>query len=124
MTKLADQYLTFDNSEGLIDENLYNMILDCFEKKYKDICDFFNYGEILKTSIVPVPDYKGVAATYTETGKVIMVDKYATFYNYCRGNDTCWVSYFFTSISITLWTSIAFYFSNFAVFNSNSEWAS
>ena len=57
MTKLSEQYLTFDNSAGLIDENLYNMIIDCFDKKYKDICDFFNYGELLKTSIVPVPEY-------------------------------------------------------------------
>ena len=46
MTKLSEQYLTFDNSAGLIDENLYNMIIDCFDKKYKDICDFFNYGEL------------------------------------------------------------------------------
>lgn len=76
MTKLSEQYLTFDNSAGLIDENLYNMIIDCFDKKYKDICDFFNYGELLKTSIVPVPEYKGVAATYTETGKVIMGTAY------------------------------------------------
>ena len=76
MTKLSDQYLTFDNSEGLIDENLYNMIIDCFNKNYQAICDFFNYGVLRKTSIVPAPKYNGVAATYTETAKVIMSTKY------------------------------------------------
>ena len=69
MTKLSDTYLTFDNSEGLIDKNLEAKIIDIFNKKYKDICDFFNYGELRKTSIVPAPEYDGVAATYTEEAR-------------------------------------------------------
>lgn len=76
MNKLSDTYLTFDNSEGLIDKHLEEMIVDCFNKNYQAICDFFNYGELRKTSIVPMPDYDGVAATYTETAKVIMSTKY------------------------------------------------
>ncbi len=76
MTKLSDQYLTFDNSEGLIDAHLYDMIIDCFNKSYKGICDMFNYGELRKTSIVPEPEYDGVAATYSGEAKVIMSTKY------------------------------------------------
>ncbi len=76
MTKLSDIYLTFDNSEGLIDKHLEEMIVDCFNKSYQGICDFFNDGNLRKTSIVPVPDYDGVAATYSEEAKVIMGTKY------------------------------------------------
>lgn len=76
MTKLSDNFLTFDNSEGLIDKHLEEMILECFNQKYQAICDMFNYGEVRKTSIVPAPDYDGVAATYTEEAKVIMSTKY------------------------------------------------
>ena len=63
MTKLSDKYLTFDNSQGLIDKKLEEMIIDCFNKNYQAICDFFNYGVLRETSIVPAPDYDGVAAT-------------------------------------------------------------
>ena len=50
MATLAEEYLTFDNSEGLIDAKLYDMIIDCFNKSYKAICDFYNFGEnILKS---------------------------------------------------------------------------
>ncbi len=76
MTKLSDKYLTFDNSNGLLDEHLCEMIVDCFNKSYKGICDMFNYGELRETSIVAVPEYDGVAATYAEEAKVIMSTKY------------------------------------------------
>ena len=76
MATLAEEYLTFDNSEGLIDAKLYDMIIDCFNKSYKAICDFYNFGELSKTSIVPAPDYDGVAATYSHEAKVIMSTKY------------------------------------------------
>lgn len=68
---LAEEYLiAFEGSEKL-DENLVKMIIEAFNRNYKDICDFFNYGEIRKVTYVVDPEYDGVAATYTEIPKVV-----------------------------------------------------
>ncbi|MGM9637634.1 MAG: basic secretory protein-like protein [Eubacteriales bacterium] len=69
---LAEEYLiAFEGSEKL-DENLVKMIVEAFNKNYKEICDFFNYGELRKVTYVVDPEYNGVAATYTEIPKVVM----------------------------------------------------
>ena len=73
---LTDQYLLgFENTE-LLDPGLVEMILDAFNKNYKEISDFFNYGEIRPVTYVVDPDYDGVAATYTHIPKVVMNPEY------------------------------------------------
>lgn len=78
---LAEEYLlAFENSD-LLDENLVSMIIEAFNKNYKEICDFFNYGEIRKVTYVVDPSYEGVAATYTEIPKVIMNPEFYKKFN-------------------------------------------
>lgn len=73
---LTEQYLLgFENKE-LLDPGLVDLILDAFEKNYKEICDFFNYGEIRPVTYVVDPNYEGVAATYTHIPKVVMNPAY------------------------------------------------
>lgn len=73
---LTEQYLLgFENKE-LLDPGLVDLILDAFEKNYKEISDFFNYGEIRPVTYVVDPTYEGVAATYTHIPKVVMNPAY------------------------------------------------
>ena len=73
---LTEQYLLgFENKE-LLDPGLVEMIIDAFNKNYKEISDFFNYGEIRPVTYVVDPDYDGVAATYTHIPKVVMNPAY------------------------------------------------
>lgn len=73
---LAEKYLLgFENKE-LLDPGLVELILDAFEKNYKEISEFFNYGEIRPVTYVVDPEYDGVAATYTEIPKVVMNPRY------------------------------------------------
>ena len=73
---LTDQYLLgFENKE-LLDPGLVDLIIDAFNKNYKEISDFFNYGEIRPVTYVVDPDYDGVAATYTHIPKVVMNPAY------------------------------------------------
>ncbi|MBQ8288548.1 MAG: hypothetical protein IJX76_07245 [Clostridia bacterium] len=73
---LAEKYLLgFENKE-LLDPGLVELILDAFEKNYKEISAFFNYGEIRPVTYVVDPEYDGVAATYTHIPKVIMNPRY------------------------------------------------
>ncbi len=79
---LAEKYLLgFENKE-MLDPGLVEMILDAFEKNYKEISDFFNYGEIRPVTYVVDPEYDGVAATYTEIAKVIMNPGYYKDHQY------------------------------------------
>lgn len=74
--KLSEKYLlAFENKE-LLDAGLVDLIIEAFDKNYKEISDFFNYGEIRPVTYVVDKDYDGVAATYTEIPKVIMNPKY------------------------------------------------
>ena len=65
---LTEQYLLgFENTE-LLDPGLVEMILDAFNKNYKEISDFFNYGEIRPVTYVVDPDYDGVSALCIQPG--------------------------------------------------------
>lgn len=72
---LAEEYLTFEGA-NLLDPKLVSMITEAFNRNYKEICDFFNYGELRKVKYVVDPEYKGIAATYTEIAKVVMNPEY------------------------------------------------
>lgn len=70
--KISEEYLVEFKGKEKLDPELAQMIVDAFDRNYKDICDFFNYGELRKVTYVVDPGYDGVAATYTEQAKVVM----------------------------------------------------
>lgn len=74
--KLSEQYLVAFENKELLDQGLVEMIIEAFDKNYKDICVFFNYGELRPVTYTVDKDYDGVAATYTEIAKVIMNPRY------------------------------------------------
>lgn len=72
---LAEEYLTFEGTQKL-DAGLVGMIIEAFNRNYKEICDFYNYGKLRKVTYVADPGYDGIAATYTEIAKVVMNPAY------------------------------------------------
>ena len=125
--KLSEKHLTFGESKKYLSEEHVRLLIDTFDKVYKDICDFFNGGEIRPVEYVIDPDYDGVA--YTTWRKVVLNPRWLEQHPWdidCMTHELIHVAQNYKGVECPFWVceGLADYGrAKFGIYNKEGGWA-